>query len=143
MGLKITGMTLKNMVSKPVTKRYPFEPQVYTERTRGHIEIDMDSCILCGICAKTCPATALTVDKEAGTWTINRFSCVQCMACVRVCPPRNQSLSMHPQYATPATSISLETFTKAEEAKPEEIKAEEAAEAEEAKAEATEEPAAE
>jgi len=116
MGLKITGMTLKNMVSKPVTHRYPFEPQVYTERTRGHIENDMEKCILCGICEKACPAIALSVDKEAGTWTINRFSCVQCMACVRSCPPRNQSLTMRPEYAPPATSISSETFTKPEAA---------------------------
>jgi len=114
MGFKITGMTLKNLVSKPVTKRYPFEPQVYTERTRGHIQNDMEKCILCGICEKTCPATALTVEKEAGTWTIDRFSCVQCMACVRVCPPRTQSLTMHPEYAPGATSRSTETFTKPE-----------------------------
>ena len=116
MGLQLTGMTLKNLVSKPVTKLYPIEPQVYTERTRGHIQNDMEKCILCGICEKTCPATALTVDKEAGTWTIDRFSCVQCMGCVRVCPPRTQSLSMHPEYAPVATSRSAETFTKPQEA---------------------------
>jgi len=115
MGYKITGMTLKNLVSKPVTKRYPFEPQVYTERTRGHVQNNMEKCILCGICEKTCPATALTVEKEARTWTIDRFSCVQCMACVRVCPPRTQSLTMHPEYAPAALSMSAETHTKPEE----------------------------
>ncbi|MDR2036263.1 MAG: 4Fe-4S binding protein [Coriobacteriales bacterium] len=109
-------MTLKNMVSKPVTKRYPFEPQVYTELTRGHIHNDMEKCILCGICEKTCPAVALAVNKEAGTWTIDRYSCVQCMACVRNCPPRSQSLSMKPEYAPAVVSMSAETFTKPTEA---------------------------
>jgi len=115
MGLKLTGMTLKNMVSKPVTRRYPYEPQVYTERTRGHIQNDMEKCILCSICEKACPALALSVDKEAGTWTIDRFSCVQCMACVRSCPPKAQSLTMQPQYAPSALSMSKETHTKPEE----------------------------
>ena len=129
MGTKITGMTLKNLMSKPVTRRYPHEPQIYTDRTRGHVENDMEKCILCGICEKACPALALSVDKEAGTWTIDRFSCVQCMACVRSCPPRTQSLTMRPEYAPPATSMAPEVFTKptevaedasAEAAKPEE-----------------------
>jgi ech hydrogenase subunit F len=128
MGFSLTGMTLKNMVTKPITRRYPFEPQVYTSLTRGHIANDMEKCILCSICAKTCPATALTVDKEAGTWTIDRYSCVQCMACVRSCPPRTQSLSMQPEYAAVAVEKSVETFTKPE---PEEA----------AEAEATETPA--
>ena len=119
MGFPLTGMTLKSMVSKPATRRYPFEAQVYTERTRGHVENDIEKCILCGICVKACPATALTVDKEARTWTIDRFSCVQCMACVRSCPPKTQSLSMRPEYASVATSMSTFTLTKPEEAEEE------------------------
>ena len=115
MGLKLTGMTLKNLMSKPVTRRYPHEPLVYTERTRGHVENDMEKCILCSICEKACPAIALAVDKEAGTWTIDRFSCVQCMACIRSCPPKAQSLTMRPEYAPSATSMSMETHTKTEE----------------------------
>ena len=116
MGYQITGMSLKNLVRRPVTKRYPHAPRVYIEGTRGHIENDMEKCILCGICEKTCPATALTVDKAARTWTINRFSCVQCSACVRACPPKSKSLSMHPEYNPVATTMSSETLTKPAEA---------------------------
>lgn len=109
----LTGMALKNLVKKPVTKRYPTEPQVYTARTRGHVENDIDTCILCGICAATCPATALTVSKPERTWTIDPFSCVQCMACVRACPPK--SLSMQPEYTPISPEKVGRTLTKPEE----------------------------
>ncbi|MCL2807404.1 MAG: 4Fe-4S dicluster domain-containing protein [Coriobacteriia bacterium] len=115
MGYIITGMALKNLFSKPVTKRYPHEPIVYTERTRGHVYNDMEKCIICSICEKACPAGALGVDKEARTWTIDRFSCVQCGACVRSCPPKAQSLIMKPEYAPVATKMTSEVFTKPED----------------------------
>ncbi len=110
MGFNITGMTLKNLISKPATKRYPVEPQVYTAMTKGHISNDIELCILCSICMKKCPATAIIVDKPAGTWEINPFSCVQCYACVRVCP--KNSLTMLPDYAPVATSKSSIVLTK-------------------------------
>lgn len=104
---------MKNLVSKPVTKRYPTVPQTYTELSRGHIENNMDTCILCGICAVSCPATAITVVKAERTWTIDPFSCVQCQNCVRVCPPK--SLTMRPEYHAVAGTMSSTTFTKPEE----------------------------
>lgn len=106
-------MALKNLVRKPETRLYPTEPQVYTEMTRGHVENDIEACILCALCMRKCPATALTVDKDARTWTINPFSCVQCKACVRVCPPK--SLSMLPDYTPVALSMSTITLTKPED----------------------------
>lgn len=113
MGLQITGMTLKNLVRKPITRMYPVEPQVYTPLSRGHVENDIDKCILCGLCMRNCPGTALTVDKAARTWTINPFSCVQCKNCVRICPPK--SLSMEPDYTPVAGEMSAITRTKPEE----------------------------
>ncbi len=113
MGFKITGMALKNLVTKPETRRYPTQPQVYTAMTRGHVENNIEACILCGLCMRKCPATALVVDKLARTWTINPYSCVQCGACVRVCPPK--SLSMQPEYTPAAASMRTTTLTKPEE----------------------------
>lgn len=110
MGLQLTGMSLKNLVRKPITRRYPFEPQQYTERSRGHIENDIDVCILCGICEKKCPAVAIKVDKPAGTWMIDPFSCVQCNACVRACP--KDCLSMLPSYTAVAAEKSTITLYK-------------------------------
>lgn len=116
MGFHITGMALKNLFSKPVTRRYPAEPQVYTAFSRGHIENDIHTCILCGICQKQCPATALVVDKPARTWTINPFSCVQCNTCVRACPKK--SLSMLPDYTPVAANMSAQTLTKPDDEEP-------------------------
>ena len=117
---ELTGMAFKNLLRKPETKLYPTEPQVYTERTKGHIKNDIERCILCGLCMRRCPATALTVDKPARTWTIDPFSCVQCGACVRGCPPK--SLTMKPDYTPVSTSMHLFTLTKPEEEPAEEPK---------------------
>jgi ech hydrogenase subunit F len=110
MGIKLTGMTLKNLVRKPATRLYPVQPQVYTSATKGHVVNDIEQCILCSICEKSCPATALAVDKPAGTWTIDPFSCVQCKTCVRLCPTK--SLTMLPNYAPAATTKTTITITK-------------------------------
>jgi formate hydrogenlyase subunit 6/NADH:ubiquinone oxidoreductase subunit I len=108
----LTKMALRNLRSKPVTQLYPQQPPIYTPMTKGHIANDIELCILCSICEKRCPATALAVDKPHGTWTINPFSCVQCGTCVRVCPKK--SLSMHPSYAPAAPTMSSITMTKSE-----------------------------
>ena len=86
------GTVLKNLFSKPVTTGYPFEPAQYPQRMRGHVEIKIEDCISCGLCARNCPPGALKVDRAAGTWTINRFDCVQCGNCTNVCP---QKVSVH------------------------------------------------
>jgi len=97
--LEFAGTALKNLFSKPATKNYPAEPAVYPERSRGHIEIEIDACISCGMCVRNCPSSALTVDKNEGTWEINRFDCVACGYCVQVCPKK--CLSMVPGYQAP------------------------------------------
>jgi len=54
-----TPTVLKNLFHKPVTKNYPAEPAQYPERSRGHIEIDIDECISCGKCVSRCPEAAI------------------------------------------------------------------------------------
>ena len=43
-------------------------------------------CVYCTLCAKKCPAGALTVDRAAKTWTLDEDSCVGCGTCAGVCP---------------------------------------------------------
>ena len=95
------GQALKNLFSKPATLNYPFEKREFPERTRGHVENDMDACILCGLCQMRCPTGAITVDKKAQTWVIRPFSCIQCRCCVDNCPKK--SLSMDKQYQEPGS----------------------------------------
>lgn len=50
------------------------------------LEIDLEKCIKCGACEKTCPAYVIELDKEVGA--IERFPevCIVCGHCVAVCP---------------------------------------------------------
>ena len=75
---KLGGMTLGSLFKKPETLLYPFETKPAPAGLKGHIAIDAADCILCGICAKTCPADAIVVEKKDRTWSIDPFRCVQC-----------------------------------------------------------------
>jgi formate hydrogenlyase subunit 6/NADH:ubiquinone oxidoreductase subunit I len=106
-------IALKNLFSKPVTTTYPAEPFVYPERSRGHIDIDIDDCIGCGMCVRCCPPGALKVDKNAGTWTIDRFDCIACGFCVTKCPKK--CLHIVPGYQEPGGEKNSVTYTKSPE----------------------------
>ena len=90
---------LKQLFSKPVTTKYPAEPIQYPEGSRGHIDIDIQDCIRCGLCMMSCPTGAIKVDKAKNTWTINRFDCIQCGYCTQCCPKK--CLHINPGYQTP------------------------------------------
>ncbi|HHV31257.1 MAG: 4Fe-4S dicluster domain-containing protein [Ruminococcaceae bacterium] len=108
---------LKNLFSTPATRAYPLEPRNYPERTRGHVVIDINTCVLCGMCSRKCPADAIKVDRAAGTWSIERFGCVQCGNCVVSCPKK--CLSMGQAYTEPDAQKRTDTFTKpADQMKP-------------------------
>ena len=49
---------------------------------------DPAKCVYCTICAKKCPAGALTVDRAAKTWTLDEDLCVACGTCAGVCPKK-------------------------------------------------------
>ena len=106
--MDFTSIALKNLFSKPVTSNYPFEPASYPERSRGHIEIDINKCILCGICMRKCPSGAITVDRAGKTWSIERMGCVQCENCVGACPKK--CLSIQPGYTAPSTEMTVYKF---------------------------------
>ena len=59
------GYALKNLFTKPSTEKYPAQPRQYEERYRGHIENDISKCILCGMCMRSCPSSAITVSTGA------------------------------------------------------------------------------
>lgn len=90
--LPYVGMALKNLFSKPATESFPAGEREYTDRYRGHIENDIEKCILCGNCQRNCPSGAIKVSKADFTWEIHPFSCVQCSKCVEVCPVKCLSM---------------------------------------------------
>lgn len=108
---KITKTLFKSLAGKPATVRYPYEkPRIY-ERTRGHIDIDIDACIHCGICQRRCPANAIEVSKPNLSWSIERMRCVQCNSCVEVCPKK--CLTMSNTYTAPTGEPVKDVFARA------------------------------
>ncbi|MCI2048366.1 MAG: 4Fe-4S dicluster domain-containing protein [Lachnospiraceae bacterium] len=108
-----TKEVIYNLFHKPATEKYPFVTREYGERTRGHIENDMNACVLCGMCMMRCPSHAIKVDRNAYTWSINPFSCVQCSYCVEGCPKK--CLSMKNTYTTPDTAKNTVTLKYSDE----------------------------
>ncbi|MDR0854190.1 MAG: 4Fe-4S dicluster domain-containing protein [Clostridiales Family XIII bacterium] len=86
--LKIGRLIMRSLFKKPTTKMYPVVAPVWKENTRGHIVVDMDACIFCGICARKCPTDAISVDRETKSWAIQRMLCLQCGCCYEVCPAK-------------------------------------------------------
>jgi formate hydrogenlyase subunit 6/NADH:ubiquinone oxidoreductase subunit I len=65
-----------------------------SERFRGHLHNDIDRCIACRACARTCPIDCIWIDverNEANKLRPSRFDndqlkCMYCGQCVHVCP---------------------------------------------------------
>jgi formate hydrogenlyase subunit 6/NADH:ubiquinone oxidoreductase subunit I len=108
--LKLGKMVMGSLFKKPATLMYPVIPREWQERTRGHIEIVIEDCILCGICARKCPTKAITVAKDAQSWTIHRMQCIQCSCCVEVCPKK--CLENNNEYTAPSAEKSADSFAK-------------------------------
>lgn len=49
---------------------------------------DPAKCVYCTLCAKKCPAAALSVDRAAKTWVLDEELCVGCGTCAEVCPKK-------------------------------------------------------
>ena len=94
---------LKNLFSKPYTRKTEKE---FPEGTRGHVENDMDLCILCGLCSIKCPTHAITVDKVEKTWNIR--------CCVDSCTKK--SLSMGTRFQEPGSEKVVKSFKQSEKA---------------------------
>lgn len=105
---KMGKVVLGRLFKKPATLMYPVIPREWTERTRGHIDIDVDACIKCGMCMRKCPTNAITVDRNESYWEIQRMQCIQCGCCVEVCPKK--CLYMKPEYTTPTTEKVIDKF---------------------------------
>lgn len=110
--MNFTVTALKNLFSKPATTDYPLKEKEYPKGTRGAVEIDIDACIFCGMCAKKCPTGVIMVDRAEKKWTIEPYGCISCAACALSCPKKCLSLSTH--YTAPGPEQSSRTFEKGE-----------------------------
>ncbi|HEY9160153.1 MAG TPA: 4Fe-4S dicluster domain-containing protein [Desulfomonilia bacterium] len=101
----MAGRTMKNLFMKPSTRLYPSRKRQSFSATRGHIDIDGEKCIFCGICQKKCPTGAISVARKEKTWEIERLRCIACGCCVDACP--KSCLSMKGLYSLPVTEAEV------------------------------------
>jgi len=93
---------------KPSTYAFPYAPMQKDPLVRGRVDIDIDACIFCNICARRCPADAIIVSKERRELAIARFQCIVCAACVEACPKK--CIVMHPQLDAVSDVVSIDTL---------------------------------
>lgn len=93
---------IKNLLSRPSTRLFPFQTREFFPNVRGSIDNDPDTCIYCGACQLRCPAEAITVSRTEKVWTINPYKCILCGVCAQICPKK--SISVHSEYVHPQSS---------------------------------------
>ena len=97
-------LVVKNFFSKKPTRLFPVQPERKAfERSRGQIKMDKTNCILCSLCARKCPADAITVNRATGKWELNAFRCIICGECVTACPKKCITMSNERRHSSLTT----------------------------------------
>ena len=88
---------LGRLTKKPETELYPFEAPKYPDGLRGTIEFNWKTCMMCGACARYCPAEAIEmvpVSEKRKAPVFYQDRCVYCGQCEEVCPPKAGSIKL-------------------------------------------------
>ena len=93
------GVTLINLIRRPITVHYPDVTRVYPDRYRGVLALTYDketaeeNCIGCRLCEYICPPQVIKVEmlkaekrNYAKAFTLELYACEFCELCVQVCP---------------------------------------------------------
>ena len=120
------------------TVQFPAEKMPIPEVARYQLDVEIDDCIVCDLCAKACPVDCITIESTKATDVIGKTSdgsvkrlyaakfdidmakCMYCGLCTVVCP--TECITMTDQYdrSTPALVDLTYAFA---EMTPEEIEA--------------------
>lgn len=89
-GLRVT---LKYLLSRPVTVEYPDVLPEVPEGWRGVHAYEVDRCIICHLCEQICPIQCITIGAEGKgknarllRYEIDYRLCLFCNLCAEVCP---------------------------------------------------------
>jgi formate hydrogenlyase subunit 6/NADH:ubiquinone oxidoreductase subunit I len=91
----VPGRILREAIKKKqrATLMYPFEKAEVMEGSRGKIEHFIEKCTGCGLCARDCPAKAITMIDDTRTKTKKKPEfhydrCLFCSQCEESCPTK-------------------------------------------------------
>ena len=82
-GCRICELTCSNVNFKV---NNPAKSAIYVEELDGVEGFKVYVCNQCGVCAKYCPAEAISLVN--GAYRIDEEKCVRCGTCVEVCPSK-------------------------------------------------------
>ena len=108
----MTRTIISNLFHKYSTRLHPFTVRPPLSGSRGKLEFDADTCILCKICERKCPSKVITVNLVEAKWGLNVMGCVNCGVCADVCPTK--SIIMTEEYRAPL----VERVTQSYQCKP-------------------------
>jgi ech hydrogenase subunit F len=108
MAKKMISTVMSNLTHRPRTRLYPAEQRQLPPGARGQIEFDMTKCVFCTLCAKRCPADAITVDRKGKTLVFNLYRCIVCESCREGCAKEAIVLLEH--WREPSVAVSQRTY---------------------------------
>ena len=116
MKLEITFELLRNLFSRPMTVRFPYESIPIPQGYRGEHVYQAAECISCGLCAKICPNRAIEMveapeelrEKHPKEYPkIDLGKCCFCALCQDICPKDCIELSTNFFLATFDPSVTI------------------------------------
>ncbi|WXG45883.1 MAG: 4Fe-4S binding protein [Candidatus Atabeyarchaeum deiterrae] len=107
----VTGRIFREAIKRKhrATVMYPFEKSEAPEGSRGKIEHFIEKCSGCGLCARDCPASAITMIDDTRTKTKKKpmfyyDRCLFCSQCEESCPTKAIKLTTEFELAGPDRS---------------------------------------
>lgn len=86
---KMLAETVRHVLKKPATVRYPYVKVEMPAKFRGKIKFDPAKCIGCKACMRDCPSKVINIikvgDKKFEAEFLND-RCIFCAQCVDTCP---------------------------------------------------------